>query len=320
MLEIYGTLGPACAKESILTDMLDNGMTGIRLNLSHSSLMQSEKWLSALNNACQKTNRKCDLLIDMQGSEIRTGKIPDQVLKVSQIISLSDLKLSEKVIQEIHTGDVLLIDDGKIQLRMIDDAHAFVEREGMLSSHKSLKVKDKDIGGPALTKEDIENLENAGKYGVTALMEPFVTSGKQLKEIRRTLHDMNEDHIRIFAKIESREGIRHLDEIMPEADMIVIARGDLGNDMPLWQLPAAQEEIEDACRREHKPFMVVTEMLASMIENPRPTRAEVSDIFHAVKDSANALMLTNETAVGKYPSEAISYLYKTASEAENYHL
>ncbi len=320
MVEIFGTLGPACAKESILAAMLENGMSGIRLNLSHSSLMQSEQWLLELENACHKTNRKCDLLIDMQGSEIRTGKIPDQILKENQTLSLDALKLSEKVMQEIHTGDVLLIDDGKIQMRIQDNTHAFVERGGTLSAHKSVKVEDKDIAGPALTKEDIENLKNADKYGVNALMEPFVTSSKQLKEIRRTLHDMNEDHIRIFAKIESREGIRHLDEIMPEADMIVIARGDLGNDMPLWKLPLAQQEIEDACKKAHKPFMVVTEMLASMLDNPRPTRAEVSDIFHAVKDGADALMLTNETAVGKYPAEAISYLFKTASEAERYHI
>jgi pyruvate kinase len=149
-------------------------------------------------------------------------------------------------------------------------------------------------------------------------MQPFVTKGKQLKEVRDVLHAYGLDDIRIFAKIESREGISLLDEIMPEADMIVIARGDLGNDMPLWELPKAQKCIEDRCIAAGKPFLVVTQMLASMTDSPVPTRAEVSDIFRAVYEGASAVMVTNETAVGKYPAEVIRYLKNTADSALEY--
>ena len=145
-------------------------------------------------------------------------------------------------------------------------------------------------------------------------MQPFVTRGEELLEVRKELSKNHMEHTRIFAKIENKEGIQNIREILPYADYIVIARGDLGNDMPLWQLPAAQKELSEICRAEKKPFLAVTQMLASMAESPIPTRAEVSDIFHAVVDGADAVMATNETAVGKYPAEVIRYLAKTAEE------
>ena len=136
--------------------------------------------------------------------------------------------------------------------------------------------------------------------------------------MRRLLQENGAGHVTIFAKIESREGIAQLEEILPHADVIVIARGDLGNDMPLWQLPAAQKRIAEACRAAGKPFVVVTQMLASMEQAPVPTRAEVSDIFNAVADGAWGVMLTGETAVGKYPVEAVRYLANTAAEGRSW--
>ena len=149
-------------------------------------------------------------------------------------------------------------------------------------------------------------------------MEPFVTSPETLRELRAALADAGLADVRIFAKIENKQGVRALPALLPEADMIVIARGDLGNDMLLWALPAVQKDIAQACRLAQVPFMVVTQMLASMADAPVPTRAEVSDIFNAVADGAAAVMVTNETAVGHYPAEVIRYLAKTAAEAEKW--
>ena len=186
---------------------------------------------------------------------------------------------------------------------------------GSLKPHKSIKIVNVTVKMPVLTDHDIHNLKSAKEYGVTALMQPFVFSGEDLKEVKSVLRAEGLEDIQIFAKIENKIGIENLETILPEADMIVIARGDLGNDMPLWELPAAQKEIEQSCRKYKKPYMVVTQMLASMEQNSIPTRAEVSDIFHAVYHGAKAVMVTGETAIGKYPVEAIRYLANTASTA-----
>ena len=149
-------------------------------------------------------------------------------------------------------------------------------------------------------------------------MQPFVRSREDLRALRDTLDESGGEAIRIFAKIENREGVVRLDELLPAADEIVVARGDLGNSGPLWELPALQKRIAAACRSAKKPFMVVTQMLASMERSPVPTRAELSDVFNAVLDGASSVMLTGETAVGLYPVDAIRFLTKTAREAENY--
>jgi len=189
---------------------------------------------------------------------------------------------------------------------------------GNLKPHKSIKIIDVNVNMPVLTEHDIHNIRLAKEYGVTALMQPFVFSGEDLKKVREILKAEKVENVQIFAKIENRIGVENLESILPEADLIVIARGDLGNDMPLWELPAVQKKIETACKKYGKPYMVVTQMLASMEENPIPTRAEVSDVFHAVLHGADAVMVTGETAVGKYPVEVIKYLTNTAQEAVMY--
>jgi len=169
-----------------------------------------------------------------------------------------------------------------------------------------------------LTEHDLNNVRRAKEYGVTGLMQPFVRSGAELRKVRQALRANGADHVKIFAKIENMQGVDNLDDILPEADVVIIARGDLGNDMELWQLPAVQKKIAAACVRAGKPFIVVTQMLASMEHSPVPTRAEVSDIFNAVLDGCTGVMVTGETAVGAYPVEAVRYLTNTAMEAEKY--
>lgn len=336
MTEIFGTLGPACAQADILEKMFLEGMTGMRLNMSHSGLKESEPLVSGFQQAAQHIGIKPELLIDMQGPEIRIGDLPFSLqLKKAEKAALvlqtetqagkqTDMPVipvAGYVLDVLETGDHILLDDGRLELAVTSvrpAAMAHVVRGGSLQKRKSLKVIGKSIPGPAVTDQDRENIRLAEAYGVTALMQPFVTKGEQLLEVRRELQKNHMDHIRLFAKIENREGMENIRDIMPYADMIVIARGDLGNDMPLWELPAAQKMLSEICRKEGKPFLVVTQLLASMVRQPYPTRAEVSDIFHAVTDGAAAVMVTNETAVGEYPAEVIRYLKKTVQEAERW--
>lgn len=329
MIEIFGTLGPACASVDMLEKMFLEGMTGMRLNMSHSGLRESEDLICNFHQAARNAGVKPELLIDMQGPEVRIGELPQPLRLIEQekvylmridesVKGASAIPVPDNVCLAVDLGDDILLDDGKMKVHVISVSpvvKARVVRGGLLQSRKSLKIKDKYLTGSVITRQDKENIRLMKEYGVTALMQPFVTRGEELLEIREELHKNDMDHARIFAKIENCQGMSNISEIIPEADMIVIARGDLGNDMPLWELPAAQKNLAQACTKAKKPFLVVTQMLASMVDNPVPTRAEVSDIFHAVVDGADAVMVTNETAVGKYPVEVIRYLKRTAEEA-----
>ena len=184
---------------------------------------------------------------------------------------------------------------------------------GVLTARKSIALPGCNINNPTLTEADLKNLSLAKQYQVTDVMLPFVRNKEDLIILREALKQNNSEDIRIFAKIENMTGVEHLEELLPYCDYIVIARGDLGNVMPLSKLPKVQAYIAKVCKEHNKNFMVVTQMLDSMIRNPYPTRAEVNDIYHAVHQGANALMLTGETAHGRYPVEAMKMLVETAN-------
>lgn len=332
--EIFGTFGPACGTEEILGKMIEAGMTGMRLNLSHITLLESRDYIEAYEKAAKAHKRTPQILIDMQGPELRVGALDGLAYLEEEglLCSIEDyprfkeasktcIPVPREVMEVVQPGDQILFDDGKLLVEVVhikdgDTILTKVRRGGILYSGKSVKIVDKQVPMPALTKHDIENIKVAKKYGVTALMQPFVRKGEDLKYVRETLAKYGAEDIRIFAKIENRMGVENLEDILPEADVIVIARGDLGNDMPLWELPRVQKQIEETCKKYKKPYIVVTQMLASMEQNQVPTRAEVSDIYHAVYHGAWGVMVTGETAVGHYPVEAISYLANTAAEAE----
>lgn len=335
--EIFATFGPACRDETILKEMIDKGMTGMRWNLSHTTLLASETYIKAYQKVSNEVGVNFQILIDMQGPELRVGELKESVCfePNEQIILCSQkdyddkdsevckkVSVPEEVIETIEAGDEILFDDGKIlgNALGIEKKRVFVKMVlgGKLEGHKSIKIKGKNVKMPPLTLHDIENIKLAKEYGVTALMQPFVLSGDDLKYVRKILKENGAEDIQIFAKLENRLGVENIENIIPEADVIIIARGDLGNDMPLWELPVVQKQIENTCRKYKKPYIVVTQMLASMEENPIPTRAEISDIFHAVYHGAWGVMITGETAVGKHPVEAVRYLANTAKEAENF--
>ena len=347
--QVYGTFGPACKSQEVLEEMIKTGMTGMRLNLSHTTLEKSKYYIENYKMAAESQGITPQILIDMQGPELRVGDMEEVVLEKEDIVFLKNsgnemfekeeicdssndtyLKWNEKcqipvpatVLSVVEKKNEILLDDGKIRIQVEEvmnyGAYAKVLMGGMLKPHKSIKIVEVNVPMPVLTDHDIQNIRLAKDYGVTALMQPFVFSGEDLRKVREILKKENAEHLQIFAKIENRIGVENLESILQETDLLVIARGDLGNDMPLWELPAVQKRIENVCKKYHKPYMVVTQMLASMEQNPIPTRAEVSDIFHAVYHGADAVMVTGETAVGKYPVEVIRYLSNTAKSAREY--
>lgn len=328
--EIFGTFGPSCGSEETLKQMIEAGMTGMRLNLSHATLKNSKEYILAYQAAAKCAGVIPQILIDMQGPELRVGELEQPVLfEEGAIVEFCatvskprQISVPIEVLGALQAEDEILLDDGKILVQVedgiFDKQHvtARVIRGGILQSHKSIKIVNKHVPMPPLTAHDIENIKVAKDYSVTALMQPFVLSGDDLRYVRAVLKEYSAEDVQIFAKIENRIGVEHIDDILPEADVIIIARGDLGNDMPLWELPRVQKQIEEACKRAGKPYIVVTQMLASMERNPVPTRAEVSDIFHSVYHGAWGVMLTGETAIGSHPVEAVRYLANTAKEAE----
>lgn len=324
-MKIYGTLGPACSDTATLERMLRAGLSGMRLNLSHVSIVEAEPMITALHKAAEGCGVKAELLMDMQGPELRIGALErDMLLSEGGRLLLGEggVPVPEAVLPYLDEGQELLLDDGKIccrvEKKLPDGAEALVLRGGVLRGRKSICLTGLSITGPVLTPMDMENIRNAPQYGVTALMQPFVRGREELEAVRRALDANGGRHIRILAKIESMEGVENIESLIGACDEIIIARGDLGNAVSLCRLPAVQKRLAAACRRAGRDFTVVTQLLASMEHSPVPTRAEVSDIFNAVLDGAASLMLTGETAVGAHPAEAVELLVAVAEEAMKY--
>ena len=320
-LDIYGTLGPSLHTQDALYEMLCMGMNGVRLNLSHVVLTDCEEWLYAYQKAQEQAGVQAKLLIDMKGPELRVGRLREPVLlEERQTVELGkDIPIPVELLAHTAVQQRLLLDDGRILLEVKqvreDALLCTVLHGGVLKSGKSLALVNGHIELPTLTESDIRNLKAARQYGVTGIMQPFVRNAQDLITVKETLKSIGNPDLQVYAKIENMEGVAHLKELFPYCDQIVIARGDLGNAMPLWELPAVQKRIQDICRVHSMPYMVVTQMLDSMMEHPVPTRAEVSDIFHAVYHGASSIMLTGETAAGKYPREAMKYFSETAKSA-----
>lgn len=346
-LHLYGTLGPACASKEQIRTMFLSGMTGMRLNLSHGTLDDCKDWLQQYHDISERLHIVPELLVDLQGPELRIGTLDtplslsenDIVFLVSEK-SFDERKENSSIFSRIIAGkeelfiipcpEILFsyftegqkvkLNDGKIVLEVSapleDDIFcAMVQKGGELTSRKSIAIEKVSVPLPVLTETDKHNLKLLRKYHVTGVMLPFVRSADDLIALRKELNADGMDYIRIFAKIESLEGVENLPSLLPFCDEIVVARGDLGNAIPLPKLPAIQKRIAMTCLRAKKPFMVVTQMLASMEQSPVPTRAEVMDIFQAVLDGASSLMLTGETAIGAYPEEAMKILSETSEEA-----
>lgn len=318
-MDIYGTLGPACLEINLLKEMFQMGMTGMRLNLSHITLKEAEGMIHLFHQAAKEAGvTSPKLLVDMQGPEIRVDKMKQELaLEEGQTIELGPdgIPVPEFIFPYLTKGQKILLDDGKILLEVTEGLACKVLRGGVLKGRKSIALEGCSLPIPTLTGQDKENLKDAIAYGVTGIMQPFVRNKEDLLLVREAMREAGCQELQLFAKIENLNGVDHLEEFFEVADEIVIARGDLGNAMPLWELPGIQKKIASACREADMPFMVVTQMLASMETKAVPTRAEVSDIYNAVADGAASVMVTGETAVGAYPVEVIRYLANTAKQA-----
>ena len=321
MINIYGTIGPACANPEILKEMFREGMTGMRLNTSHISVKEAAPQIRMIREAAAACGVETQILIDMQGPELRIAKMIQQMnLIKDQIVCFREemcegegIPLPKMIYEALTEGIEVLLDDGKILVEMLDDHKAIVRRGGVLSGEKSIALSGVELKPPAMTDQDYENIKDAVEYGVTGVMQPFVRSAADLQTVRNAINEACGNEIRLFAKIENLSGVENLENFFGLADEIVIARGDLGNAMPLWELPGVQKDISRRCKAAGVPFMVVTQMLASMEHSAVPTRAEVSDIYNAICDGASSVMVTGETAVGQYPIEVIRYLSRTVN-------
>ena len=317
-MRYYATLGPSCCDTAALAALLRRGVTGFRLNLSHTPLAARTDWIAALHDAERQTGLSASLMIDLRGPEVRIGALPAPLpLAEGDTVTLgADIPVEADVPAALRPGMTVLLDDGAMALTVLDGGVCRVTRGGTLTGHKSLTLEGADLHRPALCEADLADLAQAAALGVDAVMQPFVRSADDLRAVRRAMAERGLAGAELFAKVENRTGLDSLPDWMDLCGVVTIARGDLGSSLPLEHLPAAQKHIAALCRSRRKPFLVVTQLLHSMLDHPTPTRAEVLDIYNAVLDGADCLMLTGETAQGRYPLEAADWLLRVAREAE----
>lgn len=335
--KIVCTIGPASEKQSTMKAMMKAGMDVARLNFSHGTHQSHTKLIQALRKTSDKIDEPVTIIGDLQGPKIRIGELPEDGIELEDkaLIEFStavdeydeeeDLipVTYDKLHTDVEKGDHILIDDGLIDVRVTSikkkTIRAKVVTGGTVTSHKGMNFPDTELGLSSLTRKDRNDVMFAVKQGVDWLALSFVTTPKDVKTLRRLVKrstKKDQETPRIMVKIEKREAIENFDEILEEVDGVMVARGDLGIEIPAEEVPVHQKEIIEKCRTAGKPVIVATQMLDSMIDNPRPTRAEVSDVSNAVMDHTDAVMLSGESAVGKYPVKAVEAMAEAIGEAE----
>jgi len=331
--KIIATLGPSCCSADIISSMIDNGVDVFRLNFSHGTLDSHAEMLESLNTARSRHRHTTAVLGDLCGPKIRTGLIePDgQMLNIGDKVTIvpgNELGTAERfgTNYERFTNDVevdqrVFIDDGQIALRVVEqhDNQTFCEvtAGGLLRSHKGINLPDTHVSIASITQRDWQCVDWAVKNGLDFLALSFVRSAEDIKQLKSYLDKIGSD-IKIVAKIETPQAIAHLDEIVDVSDVVLVARGDLGVEMDLAEVPVIQKRITAMCRNLGKPVVVSTQMLQSMIDSPVATRAEVSDVANAIMDFTDAVMLSGETAVGKYPLESARTIGRIARVTEEW--
>lgn len=315
-MRYYATLGGSCKDTAVIGGVLRAGVDCFRLNLSHGSLREKADWIDALRRAERETGRAAGLMIDLRGPEIRTGRnAPDRLLDAGETVEAASLGLLPEVYDALAPGQELRIDDGGAVLVLERGGVCRAVRAGRIAPRKSVALPGLAPELPMLTAEDAADLADGPGFGVTAVMQPFVRSREALDTVRQAMERAGLGQALLYAKIEDETGLESLPRWIDGCDVVTAARGDLGANLGLEHVPAAQKRVAEVCRRAGKPLLVVTELLGSMAERPVPSRAEVSDICNAVWDGAEHLMLTNETAAGRYPVEAAEWLVRCGEEA-----
>ncbi len=331
--KIIATLGPATSTKIIISELIRSGVDVFRLNFSHSSKVEYLRIINLIKELNLELETNVAILADLQGPKLRVGEIENNLIHLEEgdVITF----VSQKCIgrkdhiymsyrefpEDVNVGEAILIDDGKIKLEVIetdkkDTVRAKVIYGGPLSSNKGVNLPNTKISLPCLTAEDISNAVFALEHGVDWIALSFVRKASDILELKELIRKSNCD-ASVVAKIEKPEALIDIDQIIDATDGVMVARGDLGVEVPFDEVPLFQKLIVEKCIRQSKPVIIATQMMESMITNFRPTRAEANDVANAVLDGADTLMLSAETSIGKYPVETINNMQQIISYTEN---
>ncbi|HMP74093.1 MAG TPA: pyruvate kinase [Kiritimatiellia bacterium] len=329
--KIIATIGPSTWAPEKLEELIAAGMDIARINMSHASPDHVKNTVEHVRAASAKVGRRVGILMDLQGPAIRTGDLPVALdLKPGERIALTVRgEVSEELhsvdvnyddlVNDIKNGDVVLVDNGNIQLKVLEKKRnqltCEVLTQGTLGSRRHINLPGVRVNLPALTEKDIADVELGINLGVDFIAMSFCREAEDVIRLKAIL-EYRKASQKVIAKLEDQEAIRNLDSIIDEADGIMVARGDLGIECPFEELPIIQRRIVKSCITLGKPVIVATHMLESMIENPSPTRAEITDVSNAVFEEADAIMLSGETSVGKYPVQCIEMMDRIARRVE----
>lgn len=331
--KIVCTIGPSSEKEEILRQLVDKGMNVMRLNFSHGDFEEHGNRIDLLRRICSENNKYVGIMLDTKGPEIRTKKFEGKVLLTQgnefTIYTKEDVigdetKCSvtyENLYNDVEVGGKILIDDGLVALEIKEIGHGVIKcvvlNTGEISSNKGVNLPNSKIKLPALTDKDKNDLLFGIKKDVEYVAASFIRKADDVLQIRKFLDENGGESIKIISKIENQEGLDNIEDIIEVSDGIMVARGDLGVEIPIENLPHWQKYIIKRCNDKGKFVITATQMLDSMIRNPRPTRAEASDVANAIHDGTDAVMLSGETANGKYPLEAYEIMDKIIESTEN---
>jgi pyruvate kinase len=327
-------MGPASAKKEVLLAMIKAGVNVCRLNFSHGRPEDHKAVIDTIREINEQYKTNVGILADLQGPKIRIGLVKDGGI---HLVNGTHIKITtqecigndEQIYitydtfpQDVQANEIILLDDGKLQLRVletnkIDTVICEVVHGGILTSRKGVNLPNTKVSIPSLTEEDLINLQFALKYDVEWIGLSFVRTGQDIIELKHIIAQSGKA-ARVIAKVEKPEAIDNIDEIIAATDGVMVARGDLGVEMPLEEVPLLQKMIARKCRAASKPVIVATQMLESMITTPRPTRAEVNDVANSVLDGADAVMLSGETSVGEFPVIVIETMAKIVRNVEEF--
>ncbi|WP_102263839.1 pyruvate kinase [Mesobacillus jeotgali] len=332
--KIVCTIGPASESVDKLVQLIEAGMNVSRLNFSHGNHEEHAARIKNIREAAEKTGKKVGILLDTKGPEIRTNDMENGAIELTTgqecIVSMTEVlgtaeKFSvtyDQLIDDVHPGAKILLDDGLIGLEVIsidksnNEIKTRVLNSGTLKNKKGVNVPGVSVNLPGITEKDAKDILFGVEQGVDFIAASFVRRATDVLEIRQLLEENNGSNIHIIPKIENQEGVDNINEILEVSDGLMVARGDLGVEIPAEEVPLVQKELIKKCNTLGKPVITATQMLDSMQRNPRPTRAEASDVANAIFDGTDAIMLSGETAAGQYPVEAVQTMHNIASRAE----
>lgn len=332
--KIVGTIGPASQSEEMLTKLMNAGLNVTRINFSHGGYEENGEKIETIKKVRSALNRPVALLLDTKGPEIRTGVLEtgnekvtieegQEFTFVNDDIIGNNTKTSisyKELYKDVKVGGTLLVDDGALEFEITEikgkDIVCKALNTGRLGSRKTMNVPGVKVDLPALTQKDIDDITEGIKRGFDYIAASFVRKASDVIALRNLLDSNGGERVKIISKIENQEGIDNFEEILELSDGIMVARGDMGVEIPMEQVPIVQKRFIKRCNQVGKPVITATQMLESMTSNPRPTRAEVSDVANAVYDTTGAIMLSGECAMGKYPVECVQAMSKISKAIE----